>query len=376
MQLPPELAHLAGALGHGLLLPPVGDGAEERDQRGRRRGDDSGLDAGVEQRRIVVEGGAEQGLVAEEHDDVLGSRLELLPVLLLAELRHVVAHEPCMTFEMDTARLVVVGGSGVEVGVERRLRVDDDALAARELDHEIGPQQPAFVVALARLLDEVAVREHASHLDDALELHLAPAAADVRCTERRDQASRLLLEAALPLRYEPQVLVDPGDRGEPLLLERLRLRIEARERLLDRGELGLGELEQRCRALGKRVARERPQLLIPLALGLLDERELLVRRGEPGPIRPDLPARPQPETDPSSDEPYGECEKDRPSSRRTLWTASDGQAKNPQLAGFSPEAGIDRRPRRQIASRTSDPVGLRTRWIRHSAPVGLRTCRG
>ena len=105
------------------------------------------------------------------------------------------------------------------------------------------------------LLDEVAVREHARHLDDALELHLAPAAADVRRAECRDEAAGLLLEAALPLGDEPEVLVDAGDRREPLLLERLRLRVEAGERLLDRRELGLGQLEQRRRALRERARR-------------------------------------------------------------------------------------------------------------------------
>ena len=101
--------------------------------------------------------------------------------------------------------------SGVEVGLERRLRVDDDALAAGQLDDEVGPEQPSLVVALARLLDEVAVREHAGQLDDALELHLAPAAADVRRAQRGDEVAGLLAQALLALGDGPEQLVDRAD---------------------------------------------------------------------------------------------------------------------------------------------------------------------
>ena len=62
------------------------------------------LDAGLEQRRVVVERGAEERLVAEEHDDELGRRLELLPVALLAELRHVLADEARVPREVRAAR--------------------------------------------------------------------------------------------------------------------------------------------------------------------------------------------------------------------------------------------------------------------------------
>src|SRR5213076_65059 len=96
--------------------------------------------------------------------------LELLPVPLLPELRHVLPHEPCMPLEMPAAVVLVLGLDRVEISLERRLRVDDDVLAARERDHEVGPQQAAVAVALARLLDEVAVGDHPGQLDDAPEL--------------------------------------------------------------------------------------------------------------------------------------------------------------------------------------------------------------
>ena len=139
-----------------------------------------------------------------------------------------VADETRVARKVAAARVVVLGLGGVEVGLERRLGVDDDALAARELHDQVGSEQPALVVALARLLDEVAVRDHAGQLDDALELDLAPAPAYVRRPQRRHEAARLLLQPGLALGDEPQVLVDPGDGREALLLERPRLLVEAR----------------------------------------------------------------------------------------------------------------------------------------------------
>ncbi len=138
------------------------------------------LDAGLEQRRIVIERCAEEGLVSEEHDDELRRRLELLPVPLLTELRHVLADETRVALEVRAPRRVVVRLDRVEVRLEGRLGVDDEALPAGKLHHEIGSQQPAFAVTLARLLREVAVGQHPGKLDDPLELHLAPPSPHVR----------------------------------------------------------------------------------------------------------------------------------------------------------------------------------------------------
>ena len=157
------------------------------------------------------------------------------------------AHEPRVPREVPAPLVLVVGLDRVEVRVERRLRVDDDVLAARQLHDQVGPQQPAVVVALARLLDEVAVRDHPGELDHALQLHLAPAAANVRRAQRGDEVARLLPEPVLALDDAPQELRDRADLASPLLLERARLLLEALERLPDRLELRLRELEERRR---------------------------------------------------------------------------------------------------------------------------------
>ena len=112
--------------------------------------------------------------------------------------------------------------------LDRHLRVDDDALAARQLDDQVGAKQPAFVVALALLRAEVAVVDHPGELDDALQLHLAPAAADVRGAQRGDEAAGLGAEPLLALGDRAQLLADRGDRLQALLLERCRLHLEPR----------------------------------------------------------------------------------------------------------------------------------------------------
>ena len=139
VELRAEIGDLPRALGDGLLLPPVGDRAEQRDQ-GRGRGDhDARFGPRFEQRPVLVERGAVQALV-DEHDDELRRRVELAPIALLPELRDVVAQLSGVSREVDALELVIVTVDRVEVGLDRHLRVDDDRLAAGELHHQVGPE--------------------------------------------------------------------------------------------------------------------------------------------------------------------------------------------------------------------------------------------
>ena len=317
------------ALRDRLLLPAERRGLEQRDERGRRRDEDTRRDPGLEQRRIVVERCAVDAVVAEEHDDELRRRLELLPVALLAEARHVLAHEPGVPCEVGAAQVVVRCVGSIEIRLERHLGVDDEVLAARVPDDEIRPEQASVVVAAARLLHEVAVGEHAGELDDALELHLAPPAAHVRCAQRGDEAAGLLSQQLLPLHDGAQVLVDRADGREALLLERLRLLLEAVERLGDRLQLRLGETEQRRRARLERIVRERLELLVPARVVSLGEREpLLGRCGQGalacqlGVVAAELAAGPEPAGDGAEDESEDESHDEHGQSR--LEPGSDG----------------------------------------------------
>src|SRR5204863_1646002 len=99
------------------------------------------------------------------------------PISLASELIHVIAHLARVRLEPRRAGLFVRGILRVEKCLERRLRVDDDLLAAWKLNDQIRPEAP--VVALQRrLLVEVAAAQHARDLDDAAQLHLSPAPSD------------------------------------------------------------------------------------------------------------------------------------------------------------------------------------------------------
>ncbi len=48
--------------------------------------------------------------------------------------------DECVVTPGPAVRVAGVGGGGVEVGVERHLRVDHHLPAAHEVHHEVGPQ--------------------------------------------------------------------------------------------------------------------------------------------------------------------------------------------------------------------------------------------
>src|SRR5205807_9223175 len=74
------LAYLARVLLHRLLLPAVRDGAQQRDQRRRAGGDDALLDSAFDERRVLLQRGAEEHFTWQEHDDELRRRRDLLEV--------------------------------------------------------------------------------------------------------------------------------------------------------------------------------------------------------------------------------------------------------------------------------------------------------
>src|SRR4029077_4483567 len=149
----------------------------------------------------------------------------------------------------------------------------DDRLRAWQLHDEIGAQatvvRPDVVLRL-----EIAVLEHAGHLDDAAELDLAPAPADVRpVAERADEVPGLAAEVLLALGEDAdlgrEIRVGAGARD----LELLELAVDLREGLLDRRD----EVLDRLFALLEILRR---LLLQPLELGLRELEEGFVARGE------------------------------------------------------------------------------------------------
>ncbi len=126
------------------------------------------------------------------------------------------------------ARLV-----GVEEGVQRRLRVDDDLLAAGQVDDQVGPQR-AVVAPQRALLAEVAAVDHAGQLDDPLQLQLAPAAARLRLAQGGAEAGRLAAQPLLRGDELAQLLLQRAPLNGAVAVERSELLVGPPQRLADR----------------------------------------------------------------------------------------------------------------------------------------------
>ena len=79
----------------------------------------------------------------------------------------------------------VVGRGGVEVGVQRHLRVDHDAATTHQAHHQVGP---ARTVVETHLLGEVAAVDEPGELDRAAQVQLAPAPAHLWAAQRGGKA--------------------------------------------------------------------------------------------------------------------------------------------------------------------------------------------
>ena len=151
------------------------------------------------------------------------------------------------------ARALVGGLERVQVGGQRRLRVDDEVLASGDPHDEIGAQR-AVLGRRRRLCHVVAVLEHSGVLDDVAQLRLAPAPADVRCAQRVRETSGTLGERR-DLRPQGAVglLPDPLDAAE-LDVHPLQ---RVRERPHVTREVRLGQLEEARAVRVQRLRRER-----------------------------------------------------------------------------------------------------------------------
>ena len=173
--------------------------------------------------------GAEVRLVWQEHDDEVRRGLELAPVRLGRQLRHVLAHLACVVGEVRLAGVVVGCLEGIEICRKGRLRVDDDVLAARDPDDQVRAQG-SVVGRRRRLGHVVAVLDHPGVLDDVAQLRLAPAATNVRRAQGVGQAAGALGERR-HLRLEVAVRLLPDT------LDPLQLMIHALEGVLQRADV-------------------------------------------------------------------------------------------------------------------------------------------
>ena len=137
VELAPEQVHLLGVRGQRLLPPGVGDRAQQRDERRRRREHDVALEGALHQRRVLAQRRVEERVRGHEADDELRRGRESLPVRLGRQRVDVFAQVPGVRLQAGGAGRLVARLHRLEVAAEGHLGVDDDVLAADEPDDQV-----------------------------------------------------------------------------------------------------------------------------------------------------------------------------------------------------------------------------------------------
>ncbi len=212
VELGAQFAHLAGVVGQGLLAPAVVDRLEQGQQGGGGGQDDLALAGVFDERRVLLQGGAEEGFAGQEQHHELRRVRELVPVGLLGKLLDVGAHVLGEALQSPAPGPIVQGLGGLQEGRHRGLGIQHQGLAAGQAHQHVR----ALAVRRHLLLVEVAVVLHARHLHHPLQLHLAPAAAHLGPAQGVHQAAGLAAqvllggEQALHLLGELAVALGPG----------------------------------------------------------------------------------------------------------------------------------------------------------------------
>ena len=166
---------------------------------------------------------------------------------------------------------------------------------------EVGTQL-AVLAGDRALLDEVAVRGHADELDDATQLHLAPAAARLRSPQGRHERTGLAAQPLARLDERAQLDRQLGAAGHAVAFEALEPAVDPRQRLAQRpdelaerllaalvgavggraqrAELGAREREELVVVGPQRLARQGGELVAQRVRGLLAGTELGLRAHE------------------------------------------------------------------------------------------------
>ena len=203
MQFLAELLNLLGMLRKPLLAPREADRAQQGEQGGRGCRHDVSGERVVEEVWSGIERGLEEGLRWQEHHDelaVLGHEALILaalePIDMPDDVGRVLLHE-------RIRRGLIGAALGLEEGVERDLRIDNDAPVGSQVDDHVGTNL-AGLALMGHLLGEVDAVEHAGRLDKSPQLHLAPAAPRPRSAEHRAQPRGLATD----------IVGRPGEGGD------------------------------------------------------------------------------------------------------------------------------------------------------------------
>ena len=169
-----------------FMSPRMSDRGQESDERNRTRQQDLLCQSVFNQREVLLQCRTEQRFARQKHHHHLWRVRQLLPVGLVAEAVHVVAHLSRMRLQAKDATFVIGAFLRIEKRLERRFGIHDDLLTAREMDDQVWAK-PAVLRRDARLFVEIAALEHSSEFDDTSELHFTPAASNSGCAQRARQ---------------------------------------------------------------------------------------------------------------------------------------------------------------------------------------------
>ena len=166
------------------------------------------------------------------------------------------------------------------------------------MNHHVRAERPC-VTLHALLLDEVAAFDHAGQLNDSLELHLTPSAADVGGPKRSDQPLGLLTEHLLRFSHRTELSAQSALGPLPRLVKFGQLPVDLLKRFAERRDhpvdghrprvqfdasdllcllqLRAGELEEALAVGLESIVRQRLEAFGKCLLRLLDQEQLLLR---------------------------------------------------------------------------------------------------
>ncbi|PRY56229.1 hypothetical protein B0I28_110111 [Glycomyces artemisiae] len=235
MELAAQLVDLLRVPRQSLLAPRVRHRPQQRHERRRGRDDHAARERVLQQQRVPAQGRVEERVRGHEQHHQLRRVVERPPVLLARQRLRVPPQVLRVRLQQLVPRRLVLDFEGLEVRLERGLRVDHERPPARQPHHQVGAHA-APVHRTGVLLGEVAVLDHPRGLHDPPQLHLAPLAPHLRGPERAQEPPGLLAQALRDVRDARELDAQLRVGVHARLLHVPQSRLVALQRVRDRRE--------------------------------------------------------------------------------------------------------------------------------------------
>ena len=251
VELLAEPLHLLRLGVEHLVLPALGDRAQQRDQRGGGGEHDVAGRGLLDEVGHRLQRGLEDRLAREEQHHELRGAGQRLPVAPGAQVGDVLADVLAQPGQRPLVLGGVVCAGEVEERGERSLGVDRDRAPAGEGDDEVGTQ-PAVVEA--RLLGEVAVVDQPRELDGPAQVELAPLPAHLRLAQGGRERVGLVAQHVGRVANVGDLLVELGLPGRAVVGQVAQLVLQPLEPVLDDRVVGDALLQRGDRGVVRRAA--------------------------------------------------------------------------------------------------------------------------